>query len=111
MLLFLYKNNLKVILKLLIKKDDEKKSIAEVLKENPDIKIKIEGHTDSDGDAAANLELSKLRADAVKKQLSTGFGIETARMQTAGAGENIPISPNDTPANKATNRRVEITKL
>ena len=87
------------------------KSIADVLKENPDIKIKIEGHTDSDGDAAANLELSKLRADAVKKQLSTGFGIETARMQTAGAGENIPISPNDTPANKATNRRVEITKL
>ena len=81
------------------------------MKENPDIKIKIEGHTDSDGDAAANLELSKLRADAVKKQLSTGFGIETARMQTAGAGENIPISPNDTPANKATNRRVEITKL
>lgn len=87
------------------------KSIADVLKENAGVKVKIVGHTDSDGDDALNLDLSKRRAESVKSSLATTFGIEAARMQTEGAGEAQPVAANDTPANKAKNRRVELLKL
>ncbi|MDX9811063.1 MAG: OmpA family protein [Bacteroidales bacterium] len=86
------------------------KSIADVLKENPDVSVKITGHTDSDGDDAMNLDLSKRRAESVKSELTAKFGIEAARMETEGAGESKPVAPNDTPANKAMNRRVEFIK-
>jgi OmpA-OmpF porin, OOP family len=85
--------------------------IAKVLKENPDVKIKIVGHTDGDGDAAKNLDLSKRRAASVKNELATTFGIDGGRIQTDGAGESQPVSGNDTPENKAKNRRVEFIKL
>ena len=85
--------------------------IATVLSENPSVKVKIVGHTDSDGDDALNLDLSKRRAESVKSELSSKFGIDASRMQTEGAGETRPVAPNDTPANKATNRRVEFIKL
>jgi outer membrane protein OmpA-like peptidoglycan-associated protein len=87
------------------------KEISTALNENPDVKIKIIGHTDSDGDAAKNLELSKNRAEAVKKALSTEFGIDPARMQTDGKGASQPAQPNTTPEGKANNRRVEFIKL
>ncbi len=86
------------------------KSIADVLKENPDVKVKITGHTDSDGNDATNLELSKRRAESVKSELTVKFGVEAARMETEGAGEGKPLAPNDSPANKAMNRRVEFVK-
>ncbi len=86
------------------------KSIADVLKENPGVSVKITGHTDSDGDDAMNLDLSKRRAESVKKELSAKFGIEATRMETEGAGESKPVAPNDTPSNKAMNRRVEFIK-
>ena len=85
--------------------------IATVLKENPDVKVKIIGHTDSDGDDALNLDLSKRRAESVRTELSSKFGIDASRMQTEGAGETKPVAPNDTPASKAMNRRVELIKL
>jgi len=85
--------------------------IATVLKENPGVKIKIVGHTDSDGDNALNLDLSMRRAKAVKSELSEKFGIEESRMEAEGAGENRPVAPNDSPSNKAMNRRVEFIKL
>lgn len=85
--------------------------IARVLKENPDVRVKIVGHTDSDGDDALNLDLSKRRAEAVKDELAGKFGIEASRMQTEGAGERKPVAPNDTPSNKAMNRRVELVKM
>ncbi len=87
------------------------KSIADVLKENAGVKVKIVGHTDSDGDDALNLDLSKRRAESVKNALASTFGIEAARLQTEGAGETQSVAPNDTPANKAKNRRVELIKL
>ena len=87
------------------------KSIADVLKENSAVNVKIVGHTDSDGDDAKNLELSKRRAESVKNALVKNFGIEASRMETEGAGETSPIAPNDTPVNKAQNRRVEFVKL
>ncbi len=87
------------------------KSIADVLIENPEVRIQIIGHTDSDGSDAANLDLSRRRAAAVKNEFSQTFGIDAARMQTDGKGESQPVAGNDSPSNKALNRRVEFIKL
>lgn len=87
------------------------KEIANVLKENPDLKVKIIGHTDADGNDAANLDLSKRRAASVKAAIAKEFGIDESRMQTDGKGETEPIDKNDNPAGKANNRRVEFIKL
>jgi outer membrane protein OmpA-like peptidoglycan-associated protein len=87
------------------------KEIAAVLTENPAVRIQIVGHTDGDGDAAKNLDLSKRRAASVKNELSTTFGIAATRIETDGKGKTQPIAGNDTPANKAQNRRVEFIKL
>ncbi|NQX40762.1 OmpA family protein [Pedobacter steynii] len=87
------------------------KSIAVILQENPAVKIKIIGHTDSDGDDKDNLKLSKQRADALKIMLSRDFGINATRMQTDGKGESIPAMPNTSEINKANNRRVEFIKI
>jgi len=87
------------------------KDIATVLKENAAVKVKIVGHTDSDGDNAANLGLSKKRAEAVKDMLSKEFGIDESRMETEGKGETQPAAQNTTTEGKAQNRRVEFIKL
>lgn len=86
------------------------KEIATVLAENPQVQVLIVGHTDSDGDDARNLELSKRRAEAVKAALSAEFGIAAARLATDGRGESQPAEPNTTPQGKANNRRVEFVK-
>ncbi len=87
------------------------KEIATVLIENPTVKVKIIGHTDSDGDDAANLELSRKRSIAVKESLTKEFSIDGSRMETDGKGESLPTDKNDTSAGKANNRRVEFVKL
>ena len=87
------------------------KEIAAVLQENPDVKIKVVGHTDSDGDDALNLDLSKRRAAAVRGFLVKEFGIAADRVQTDGMGEQQPVATNEKPENKAKNRRVEFIKL
>jgi OmpA-OmpF porin, OOP family len=87
------------------------KEIATTLKENPDVKVKIIGHTDSDGDEAKNLDLSKRRAASVRIVLTTEFGIDGSRFETDGLGETKPVSDNNTPEGKATNRRVEFVKI
>lgn len=87
------------------------KEIASILNEVPDVKVKIVGHTDSDGADAANLDLSKRRAASVKNELVKSFGVNGDRLVTDGAGEGQPVAANDTPANKALNRRVEFIKL
>ena len=81
------------------------------MKEFTDLKVKIIGHTDADGNDAANLDLSKRRAAAVKASLAKDFGIDESRMETDGKGESEPIDKNETPAGKANNRRVEFIKL
>jgi outer membrane protein OmpA-like peptidoglycan-associated protein len=85
--------------------------IANVLKENASVRVKIIGHTDADGEAQPNLDLSKRRAEAVKAALAQSFGIDAARMETDGKGETQPLDNNNTPAGKANNRRVEFVKL
>jgi outer membrane protein OmpA-like peptidoglycan-associated protein len=87
------------------------KGIAEVLKENPTVNVKIVGHTDSDGDDKSNLDLSKRRAASVKDALVNNFSVDAARIETDGKGEGESIAPNDSGVNKALNRRVEILKL
>lgn len=87
------------------------KEIGTVLKENESVKVRIIGHTDSDGADATNLELSKNRAEAVKAALSKDYGIDEARMVIEGMGEAKPLADNKTKEGKAQNRRVEFVKL
>jgi outer membrane protein OmpA-like peptidoglycan-associated protein len=87
------------------------KEMSNVLKENPDLKVQIVGHTDADGSDVANLELSKKRSASVKTALAKEFGIDESRMETDGKGEGEPIDKNDNPAGKANNRRVEFVKI
>ncbi len=87
------------------------KGIADILKENPNVKIKIVGHTDADGDDKSNLDLSKRRAASVKNALVTDFGIDATLIETDGKGESEPVAPNDNPTDKALNRRVEFIKM
>jgi OOP family OmpA-OmpF porin len=79
---------------------------VEVLKTNPDIRIRVSGHTDNDGDRDHNIELSKRRADAVKRYL-VEHGIEESRIETEGHGPDKPVDTNDTKAGRANNRRIE----
>lgn len=87
------------------------KEVAKVLTDNPTVKIKIVGHTDSDGDDKSNLDLSKRRSAAVKNVLVKEFSIDAARIETDGKGEGEPVAKNDSVVNKALNRRVEFIKL
>lgn len=87
------------------------KEMANVLKEYSDLKVRIVGHTDADGNDASNLDLSKRRAASVKAALAKEFGIDEGRMETDGKGESEPIDKNDSPAGKANNRRVEFIKI
>ena len=87
------------------------KEIAAALNENPGVRVRISGFTDSDGDDAKNMDLSKRRAESVMNELSQNFNVDAARFETDGKGESQPVAPNDTPANKALNRRVEFVKL
>jgi OmpA-OmpF porin, OOP family len=85
-------------------------SIAKGLETNPNLRLLIEGHTDSVGNAASNLDLSKRRAEAVKTVLTAQFKVDAARLATAGLGATKPIDSNDTPQGRSQNRRVELVK-
>lgn len=87
------------------------KEISKVLTDNPEVKIKIVGHTDSDGDDKSNLDLSKRRAASVKNVLVKDFGIDEVRIETDGKGEGAPVAKNDSAINKSLNRRVEFIKI
>ena len=86
------------------------KEIAGVLSQYKDFNIKIIGHTDRDGNDAANLALSKKRAAAVKDALVSNYSIDAARIETDGKGETQSVSDNKTKEGKAQNRRVEFLK-
>ena len=86
------------------------KEIGEMLKEHADLKLTIEGHTDNVGNTAANKTLAEQRAAAVKAFLVGSYGIDAARLQTAGFGDQKPVAPNTTPEGRQQNRRVELVK-
>lgn len=81
--------------------------LAKKLKDNPNIEIKITGHTDNEGSPRYNLRLSQKRAEAVKKYL-VSKGIDEARIVTDGVGEKKPIASNETRRGRAKNRRIEV---
>ena len=82
-----------------------------MLKEHPELKLMIEGHTDDVGAAATNQSLSEKRAEAVRKYLVDTYGVDMARLQAKGFGASKPVSGNDTPEGRQQNRRVELVKL
>jgi OmpA-OmpF porin, OOP family len=86
------------------------KQVAAGLNKNPNLKLEIDGYTDSVGDAAHNLDLSKRRAKAVQTVLVAQFGIDASRLTANGFGAAKPIGSNDTPDGRADNRRVEFIK-
>jgi outer membrane protein OmpA-like peptidoglycan-associated protein len=75
---------------------------------NPMIKLKLTGHTDSSGPADFNLKLSLQRAQKVKEYLIIQYKIPPERIKTIGLGETQLAFPENTMANRAKNRRVEV---
>jgi outer membrane protein OmpA-like peptidoglycan-associated protein len=86
------------------------KQIVAGLEKNPNLKLEIDGYTDSVGDPAHNLDLSKRRAEAVRSVLVSQFGVDAARLTSNGFGPAQPIGSNDSPEGRAQNRRVEFVK-
>jgi len=80
--------------------------VVGILKTNPDMRIRVEGHTDGVGDDRVNLELSQRRADSVRRYV-VDQGVPSGQVDAAGHGETRPLASNDTRAGRARNRRVE----
>jgi len=87
--------------------EDRLREVAKALKETPRGAVTVEGHTDSVGSPAANEELSRRRAEAVRAFLLTQ-GVEPDRVRAVGLGQSRPIADNRSPEGRANNRRVEI---
>lgn len=86
------------------------KEIAATLRQHPELKVLIEGHTDNVGSATSNLSLSDARAAAVKAALVADFGADGDRITTKGLGDTKPSVPNATASGRAQNRRVEVVR-
>ena len=84
--------------------------VAFYLKDSSNVRVEIEGYTDSTGDESHNLELSQARADAVRDCLISQ-GVDGSRLVAVGHGESDPIANNNTARGRSENRRVELTKL
>jgi len=80
------------------------------LNESPNLRVRIEGHTDSMGPEAYNMNLSLQRAEAVMKYL-VAQGVDSYRMKVLGKGEDYPVASNDTEEGRAHNRRIEFIIL
>jgi len=84
--------------------------VAEQLVANPNVKIEIQGHTDSQGKPATNKDLSERRAKAVVAYLSTK-GVKLNRMRAVGYGQDVPIADNGTAEGRELNRRIEMIRI
>ena len=84
--------------------------VVDLLQTEPDKKIRVEGHTDSLGDAQANLLLSEQRAEAVLEAL-VSMGVDSERISSLGMGEDFPIASNEDEDGRARNRRVDVILL
>jgi OmpA-OmpF porin, OOP family len=90
--------------------DTDLDNVVDILRKNPELKIRIEGHTDNIASMAYNLELSWKRAQAIKNYLIEN-GVDQSRITTIGLGYSQPIASNDTPEGRALNRRVELIPI
>ena len=95
---------------LLPKSKTELDQLKKLLVDNPKMRIRIDGHTDSDGEEEKNKILSQNRAKSVCNYLIQA-GIDSKRLESAGFGESRPIDSNDNPQGKANNRRTEFSVL
>ncbi|WP_224365612.1 OmpA family protein [Hyalangium versicolor] len=86
---------------------DQLSRIGDILAKYPDDRLRVEGHTDSQGPGPYNEELSLRRAEAVQRVLSSR-GVQPQQMMVLGKGETEPVAPNDTVAGRSANRRVEL---
>ena len=80
--------------------------LVELMRKNPQMQIRLEGHTDNRGEADVLKSLSEERVKTVRKYM-VSQGIEEDRIEAVGYGGEMPIAPNDSPASRAINRRVE----
>jgi OOP family OmpA-OmpF porin len=87
------------------------KEIAGILAQHATLRLRIEGHTDNMGDAAANLALSDRRAAAVRAALVSQYQVDAARLESSGLGDTKPVGPNTTAEGRQNNRRVELVRL
>lgn len=87
--------------------ESELNQVARTLRESPEVRVVIEGHTDSIGTEEYNRDLSQRRAESVSTYLQSQ-GIDGNRLRTVGYGESRPVATNDTDAGRSQNRRVEI---
>lgn len=83
------------------------KVLGDFLKRYPKVRLTIRGHTDADGVADENLQLSQERAENIRQMLLSASGQPDSLIRAEGYGESRPIFPNDSPEHKAVNRRVE----
>ena len=83
--------------------------VVTLLRQNPDLNVEIQGHTDSQGSDEYNLDLSQQRAETVQA-FALLFGVEPGRLAAKGYGESVPVATNDTEEGRAKNRRVELVK-
>jgi len=86
------------------------KEVVKVLQQDAKLKVYVVGHTDNVGALAGNLELSRQRAAAVVKELTSKYGMAADRLQAYGDGPYAPVTSNDTEDGRALNRRVELVK-
>ncbi|HOP39935.1 MAG TPA: OmpA family protein [Geobacteraceae bacterium] len=84
--------------------------VVVLLKQNPGLKLEVQGHTDDQGADGYNLKLSRRRAETVVAYLGL-FGIDSKRLVPKGYGESKPVAPNTSDDGRAKNRRVELVKL
>ena len=84
--------------------------VLDMMRENPALELEVGGHTDGDGSTAHNQALSEARAQAVVDHLVNN-GVDPERLQAKGYGASQPVAPNDTPENKALNRRTSLQVL
>ena len=82
----------------------------QILRDNPDARVEVGGHTDNTGARQHNMQLSRARADSVRTWLST-HGIDAGRMSARGYGPTQPAAPNETEEGRAQNRRIEFSRI
>ncbi|MGB6152843.1 MAG: OmpA family protein [Pricia sp.] len=87
------------------------RQIYQVLQQESNLKLKIVGHTDADGNADNNLALSEKRAEAVKHALVNVYDVSPDKLTTEGKGASVPVGDNATVEGKSQNRRVEFIKI
>jgi outer membrane protein OmpA-like peptidoglycan-associated protein len=90
--------------------DKQLQHIVTLLPENPELRMEVQGHTDSQGGDEYNLDLSQRRAETVVAYLNL-FGIAGDRLSAKGYGESEPVETNETEEGRAKNRRVELVRV